>query len=119
MERYKNRDTNKETIAVLLINQTYASFNSPGQIDSGGAKVSYYSSIIVQLSRKSDVHKVKNGVKMKVGIISRAKVKKNHLFDGQEAVSELEIVVSAEGIQLAKDVKGYKDIQGWDVNNEE
>src|SRR5260221_2475732 len=72
MEKYKNRETNKGTISVLLINQTYANIGSPGQKESGGQKIEYFSSLIVQLTRKKDLTKVVKGVKMKTGIVTRA-----------------------------------------------
>lgn len=104
------------TIATLVINQVYQSMGigAPVQIEKGGQEISYLSSIIIQLSRKQDLTRTNNGEKYKYGILSRAKVKKNHLFSGNECIAEMDIVVSAEGIQLAKEVKSYKDIQGWD-----
>ena len=35
-----------------------------------------------------------------------AKVKKNHLFGGDDCVAELDLAVSAAGIELVSDVKG-------------
>jgi ABC-type dipeptide/oligopeptide/nickel transport system ATPase subunit len=66
------------------------------------------------MTRKKDLTRVKGGDKFKYGILSRAKVKKNHLFDGDECISELDVAVSAEGIQLADDIKSFEDIKGWD-----
>jgi RecA/RadA recombinase len=104
------------TIAILVINQVYQSIGigAPVQIEKGGQEISYLSSVIVQLSRKQDLTRISDGDKYKYGILSRAKVKKNHLFSGNECIAELDIVISADGIQLAKDVKSHKDIQGWD-----
>lgn len=109
-----NRETGEETVATLVINQVYANIGSPGLTEKGGGELYYLSSLILQLTRKGDLHRVKNGEKMKYGILSRAKVKKNHMFDGDENVSELEIVVSADGILLKKDVKNFDDIKGWE-----
>jgi RecA/RadA recombinase len=105
MEKYKHRETNEEMIAVLLINQTYANIGAPGQKESGGVGVEYFSSIILQLSRKQDLTKISKGVKIKTGIVSRAKVKKNHLFTGEFSVSELDLTVSAGGIGLLSEKK--------------
>lgn len=116
MNKYMNKETGEESIACLIINQTYVSIGmgAPSQIEKGGGTLYYLSSVIIQLSRKQDLTRVKDGEKYKYGIVSRAKVKKNHLFDGDECISEMELVISADGVRLAKDVKGFADIQGWD-----
>ena len=113
MEEFKNKETNEERIAGLLINQSYANIGSVGQKESGGQKVEYHSSIILQLTRKGDLNKQRDGVKRKVGILSRAKVKKNHLFDGEDSIAELDLEVTAGGISVAsKKLKESED--GWD-----
>lgn len=116
INKYMNKENGKETISVLVINQTYSAIGSgmPVQIEKGGGELYYLSSIIIQLSRKQDLNRVKSGDKYKYGIVSRAKVKKNHLFEGDECISEIDLVVSAGGIHLAKDVKKFDDIKGWD-----
>jgi RecA/RadA recombinase len=116
--KYINRETGEETIATLVINQTYANIGSVGQTEKGGGEIYYLSSVIIQLSRKGDLTRVKGGDKYKYGIITRAKVKKNHLFDGDECVAEMDLVISADGIQLAKDVKKVDDIKGWEDQEE-
>lgn len=118
MEEYKNRETNEEHIAVLLINQTYANIGAPGQKESGGQKVEYFSSLILQLSRKKDLIKTRKGEKIKIGIVSRARVKKNHLFEGEDSVAELDLLITAGGIRLATDAK-LKTDDGWDSSSEE
>jgi RecA/RadA recombinase len=119
--RYMNKETGEESIATLIINQTYASIGmgAPTQIEKGGTEIYYLSSIIIQLSRKKDLMRVKGGDKYKFGIVSRAKVKKNHLFEGDECISELDLVVSADGIHLAKDIKTFDDIKGWDDDSDD
>lgn len=117
--RYIDRSTGEDTIATLIINQTYANIGSVGQVEKGGGSLYYLSSLIIQLSRKQDLTRQKNGEKYKYGIVSRARVKKNHLFSGAESISEMDLVVSADGIQLAKDVKKNEDIKGWDDAEEE
>jgi len=118
--RYMDRETGEETIAALLINQTYANIGSVGQTEKGGNEVYYLSSIIIQLSRKQDLIKTKQGEKYKFGIVSRAKVKKNHLFDGEESIAELDLVISADGVALAKDAKKKnEDVTGWEDNDDE
>jgi RecA/RadA recombinase len=119
INKYTSRETGEETVAVLVVNQTYANIGSVGQTEKGGGEIYYLSSVIVQLSRKGDLNRVKGGDKYKYGIVSRAKVKKNHLFDGDECIAELDLVVSADGIHLAKDVKNFDDIKGWDETEEQ
>jgi RecA/RadA recombinase len=121
MNRYANKETGAENIAVLAINQTYSSIGmgAPTQIEKGGQALYYFSSLIIQLSRKGDLTRIKKGEKYKYGIITKAKAKKNHLFDGDECIAQLELVVSAEGIHLAKDVKNFDDIKGWDDAEED
>jgi len=118
---YTNTETGEASIATLIINQTYASIGmgTPTQIEKGGNEIYYLSSIIIQLSRKQDLNRVRGGDKYKYGIISRAKVKKNHLFEGDECISELDLVISADGVHLAKDVKTFDDIKGWDDESED
>lgn len=119
INKFTNRETGEETVAVLVINQTYANIGSVGQTEKGGGEIYYLSSVIVQLSRKQDLNRVKGGEKYKYGIVSRAKVKKNHLFDGDECIAEMDLVVSADGIHLAKDVKNFDDIKGWNASDSE
>lgn len=117
MEEYKNRETNEERLGVLLINQSYANIGAPGQKESGGQKVEYHSSLILQLTRKKDLTKTRDKVKRKIGIVTRAKVKKNHLFDGEDSVAELDLLVTAGGIRLASDAK-LKTEDGWDSSED-
>lgn len=114
--KYIDRDTGEETVGILVLNQTYSSIGmgAPTQIERGGTELTYLSSVILQLSRKKDLTRIKGGDKYKFGILSRCKVRKNHLFDSNECISELDIVVSADGIHLAKDLKTKEDITGWD-----
>lgn len=118
---YQNKETGEQTIAVLVVNQVYVNLMSPGYSEKGGQGLAYASSLILQLSRKKDLIKVKSGEKIKYGIVSRAKVKKNHLFDGEESLAETDIVVSAGGIQGVDEAKktASADVSGWDAPDEE
>lgn len=110
INKYMNKETGEHTISVLVINQNYANIGSHGYTEKGGGEIYYLSSVIIQLSRIKDLTRVQQGEKYKYGIVSRAKVKKNHLHDGQQCVAELDIVVSADGIHLASEVKSFDDI---------
>jgi RecA/RadA recombinase len=118
INKYMNKETGEHSIAVLVINQTYANIGSVGQTEKGGGEIYYLSSVIIQLGRKQDLTRVRQGEKYKYGIVSRAKVRKNHLFDGDECIAEMDLVISAEGVHLAKDIKKFDDIKGWDENEE-
>ena len=118
INQYQNRDTGEHSIAIFCVNQVYAKigFMMSGFQTKGGEGVTYSSSIILMLSRKKELTRVKSGKKIKYGIVSKAKVAKNHLFDGLDCLSETDIVVSASGIELAESVKKKEtDIEGWDT----
>ena len=114
INKYLDRETGEETIAFLIINQVYANIGSVGQTEKGGTEIYYLSSVVIQLSRKQDLTRTSGGEKYKYGIVTRAKVKKNHLFDGDECIAEMDLVISADGVHLAKDIKNFSDIQGWE-----
>ena len=118
VEKFRKPETGEHTISILCINQVYANIGSVGWKEKGGEALYYMSSLILQLSRKKELQRIQNQQKLKFGIVSRAKVRKNHLFSGRECVAEMDLVVSADGIQLATDVKSKTDIVGWDENDE-
>lgn len=85
-------------LALLLINQMTDKIGPmPGKSRSGGNKISFHSSLIVEMTRVSDITKVVKGVKMKTGIISRAKIAKNHLSLTENSVHEMRVQVDASG----------------------
>ncbi len=104
MEKFRDSDGNY-TISILCINQVYANIGSVGFKQKGGAELEYLSSLILEMSRKGNLTRTKNKQKVKYGITTVARVKKNHLFGGEDCVAELDLVVSAAGIELASDVK--------------
>jgi RecA/RadA recombinase len=107
MEKFRDSNGNY-TIAILCINQVYANigFMKSGYVQKGGAELEYLSSLILEMSRKATLTRVRNKQKNKYGITTVAKVKKNHLFGGEDCVAELDLVVSAAGIELASEIKG-------------
>lgn len=132
MEEYRNKTTNEEKIGCLLINQTYANIGAPGQIESGGQKVAYHSSLIVQLTRVTDLFKTRDKVKRKVGIRTKMRVKKNHLFDGEDTIAQMLLDITAGGIAVSASDPAFKlvaealqsteefesdtgDDDGWDI----
>lgn len=85
-------------IALLLINQMTDRIGPmPGKSRSGGNKISFHSSLIVEMTRVGDLTKVSKGVKVKTGILSRAKIAKNHLFQSETSVHEMRVQVDATG----------------------
>jgi len=112
IQRYRNTETGDHTIAVCCINQVYAQIGmfTKGDKEKGGQGLEYLSSLIVRLQRTKTLSRVSKGVKYNYGILTKAKVKKNHLFGGEECVAELELCVSSDGIKLAKEIKGLEGI---------
>lgn len=99
-EEFRTEKTKAHRLAVLLINQTYSNIGAPGQKESGGQKIEFHSSLILQLTRKSDLARQRDGVKRRVGITTRARVKKNHLFDGEDTIAEMILDITAGGIAI-------------------
>lgn len=90
-------------IALLLINQMTDKIGPmPGKSRSGGNKISFHSSMIIEMTRVQDLTKITKGVKVKTGIISRAKVAKNHLSLTENSVHEMRIKVDANGWDFVK-----------------
>lgn len=89
------------SIALLLINQMTdkIGFGQKGQSRSGGHKISFHSSLIIEMKKIKQLDKVVNKVKVKTGIISRAKIDKNHLSASDTSVAEMNIMVTAKGWQ--------------------
>jgi RecA/RadA recombinase len=88
------------SIAVLLINQTYAKigFMQKGDAAKGGTGIEFFSSLIVMLKRIKVLTKTEKKVKVKAGIITRATVSKNHLSQGKTSVYQMDFVITAAGV---------------------
>lgn len=84
-------------IAWLLINQMTQRIGGVGKSRTGGEKISFHSSMIVEMTRVEDLTKETKGVKVKTGIISRAKIAKNHLSLSENSVHEMRVRVDAKG----------------------
>lgn len=87
------------SIVLLLINQMTdkIGFGQKGQSRSGGHKISFHSSMIIEMKKIKTLTKVVKGVEVKTGIISQAKVDKNHLSQSDNSVSKMNIAVTAKG----------------------
>lgn len=112
----KNRDEDGNyTIAVVCVNQVYANIGSVGFKQKGGAELEYLSSIILEMSRKQTLTHTRDKKQIKTGIKTVARVKKNHLFGGEDCVAELDLKVSSRGIEVFSDNKKKdNDIEGLD-----
>jgi RecA/RadA recombinase len=91
-------DKYQGSLALLLINQMTDKIGPmPGKSRSGGNKISFHSSMIIEMTRVQDLTKETKGVKVKTGIISRAKIAKNHLSQTENSVHEMRVKVNAAG----------------------
>jgi RecA/RadA recombinase len=88
-----------DRISILLANQVYAKigFMQFGNQGSGGKKVEFHSSLIVQLKRLNVLTKTQKGVKVKYGITSRATLSKNHLTASESSVHQMDFEITAKG----------------------
>jgi RecA/RadA recombinase len=121
IEKFRD-DNGNYTIAVLCINQVYAKigFGVSGYQQKGGAELEYLSSLILEMTRKNSLTHTRKGQKLKYGITTRCKVAKNHLFGSDDCVSELDLIVSASGIELASEIKKKSNlVDNIEEDNEE
>ncbi len=89
-------DKYPNSIAVLLLNQMSdkIGFGQKGQSRSGGHKISFHSSLILELKKIKTLTKVVNKVERKLGIITQVKIDKSHF---QQGVYKMNIMVDATG----------------------
>ncbi len=87
------------SIAMLLINQMTdkIGFGQKGQSRSGGHKISFHSSLIIEMKKIKTLTKVVKGVEVKTGIITCAKIDKNHLSASETSVNKMNLMVTAKG----------------------
>jgi RecA/RadA recombinase len=87
------------SISLLLINQMTdkIGFGQKGQSRSGGHKISFHSSMIIEMKKIKTLTKVVKGVEVKTGIVTQAKIDKNHLSQTENSVNKMNIMVTAGG----------------------
>ncbi len=87
------------SISLLLINQMTdkIGFGQKGQSRSGGHKISFHSSMIIEMKKIKTLTKTVKGVEVKTGIITSAKIDKNHLSQTDNSVNKMNIMVTASG----------------------
>lgn len=98
------------SISLLLINQMTdkIGFGQKGQSRSGGHKISFHSSMIIEMKKIKTLTKLAKGVEVKTGIITQAKVDKNHLSSQENSVNKMNIMVTVDGWE-ATDFSFEKD----------
>lgn len=91
------------SIAVVLVNQVYAKigFMQKGDANTGGKKIEFHSSLIIQFKRIKVLKKVVKGVVVKHGIITRATVSKNHLSQSETSIHQLDFKITAKGSEIS------------------
>ncbi len=89
------------SITLLLINQMTdkIGFGQKGQSRSGGHKISFHSSLILEMKKIKTLTKTVDKVSLKTGIITKAKIEKNHLSQTDNSVNEMNLMVTASGWQ--------------------
>lgn len=94
-----------DSIAVVLANQVYSKigFMQFGNQESGGKKIEFHSSLIIQLKRLKTVTKIVKGLKVKYGIITRAVVSKNHLSQSETSLHQLDFEITASGAKVSEE----------------
>jgi len=94
-----------DSIATVLANQVYAKigFMQHGDKESGGKKIEFHSSLIIQLKRIKVLTKVVKGLKTKYGIITRATVSKNHLSQSETSLHQLDFEITASGAAVSSE----------------
>lgn len=94
-----------DSIAVVMANQVYAKigFMQHGDKESGGKKIEFHSSLIVQLKRLKVLTKTVKGLKTKYGILTRAIVTKNHLSQSETSLHQLDFEITASGASVSSE----------------
>lgn len=92
-----------DSICVLLVNQVYTKigFMQKGDKAKGGNALEYFSSLIIGLKKIKTLTKTEKKKKVKIGILTRATVSKNHLTQGKTSVYEMDFVITAAGSQVS------------------
>lgn len=92
-----------DSLAIVLANQVYAKigFMQHGNQESGGKKIEFHSSLIIQLKRVKTLTKTVKSQKVKFGIITKATVSKNHLSQAETSLHQLDFQIDASGAHVA------------------
>lgn len=90
-----------DSLALLLINQMTQKigFMAKGKSRSGGEKISFHSSLILEMNQIKVLTKQVKGKEVKTGIVSKVKVAKNHLSQTENSVHSANVMVTIEGVR--------------------
>lgn len=102
-----------DSIAVVMANQVYAKigFMAHGNQESGGQKIEFHSSLIIQLNRVKTLTRVVKGKKVKYGILTKASVKKNHLAQTETSVHEQTFEITVSGAKASEVEVGDEEVE--------
>lgn len=98
----------EDPVAVLFINYTYSNMGSPGRVNAGGEALGFFSTIIVQSSRKAWLEATKDGEKVRKGAKVVWTTYKNHYAksvrdeEGNPIYlpKKVEMDITSEGIKM-------------------
>jgi RecA/RadA recombinase len=98
----------KDPVAILIVNYTYANIGSVGQTNAGGKALNFFSTIILQSKRTGWIDVTRVGVKVRAGAKVCWHTYKNHyaktLFDeeGKQILlpTTIDLSITSEGFQV-------------------
>jgi RecA/RadA recombinase len=102
-----------KSVGIMIVNSVYtgqAAYSGaiPPEIIKGGNKVKYTATLMLKMQLINKLEAIKDGNKLKFGLISRLSVTKNHL-NGQEFSGEFVITPTKFLANDTKQIKDYKD----------
>lgn len=83
-------------IACLIVNYSYANMNAPGETNAGGRVLEYFSSLVIQASRRAWVEKTIKGQKVRAGADVLWKTTKNHFVKALEVKDNSPVMLPKE-----------------------
>jgi len=105
--------THNHYVGLVILNQIYDAppafpGGSPRKVPRGGKKLKYVSALQIETSKKNELNAIVDGKKVAFGIISRIRVKKNHINSIRNTG---EFIITADSIFANEDgaIKDYKN----------
>jgi hypothetical protein len=105
----------KDPVAILIVNYTYANIGSVGQTNAGGKALNFFSTIILQSKRTGWIDVTRAGIKVRAGAKVRWFTYKNHyaktLFDseGKQILlpTRIDLSITSDGFKVIGDEIGF------------